>query len=690
MFRKTSWAWIVPGAAVLAFIALDVGSMLAQDYNPRWPRIVFQRPRGDTGGTTDYAFARFEWAANAGLGNKGSDLARRVKGINPDIVYMGTSRQGMWPGGDPAEFHATKSQYAVLMQDTQGGETEILVSTTEGFSTARNERFAFIGSDVFMYRDLESDKFIGIPADDPDYSIGAHSAGDTITMPVRRSGIGMLPNFTRFPPLVDGKTSWEYFVDKRFVKTDFSAFDGIFYDAYHIQLWQSMFPDLDLDRNHVNDWKEHGRSWIRQVWKEGIINMETYERQRFEELHPDKPSVIVVNTGVGEGDDGHETYAFDILNGMKWEGFFRYAYSWEQMFEVNQLWEDRGQQPAMMMIEDYVKEKNAETGKNDYRYMRYGLTTALVSGAYYGRTFGDYYYIYLYYDEFDSDLGHPTAKPQELPNGCYVRFFDRGVAICNPTGDYRTVTDGDLSALSGYNGPYWRLRAGQDSEFNNGSQFDSVDLYGETGNKPKQNRGDGIVLFNQSDTVLCPILVGNCNNNDTSPGSVPLEAVGDWEYVRSQYDSTIRNPHYSHWNGDDDEGWAHFYAWSGNGSTSAKWTPTIGLAGYYEIAEWHGWVGDYESSVNEATNAPFEVIVNGNRVLSGTIDFRSRLGQWNRIGVVWFTEGSNSYVKVTNQADGTIIADCMKFTYLGQHGVGDTIPPTQPQNIRIENGVGQP
>ena len=114
------------------------------------------------------------------------------------------------------------------------------------------------------------------------------------------------------------------------------------------------------------------------------------------------------------------------------------------------------------------------------------------------------------------------------------------------------------------------------------------------------------------------------------------------------------------------------------------------MAGYYEIAEWHGWVRDYESSVNEATNAPFEVIVNGNRVLSGTIDFRSRLGQWNRIGVVWFSEGSNSYVIVTNQADGTIIADCMKFTYLGQYDVGDTIPPAQPQNIRIENGVGQP
>jgi hypothetical protein len=690
MSGKSKWVWAIMRIAIIVFIIVDVSSMLAQDYNPRWPRIVFQRPRGDTGGTTDQAFARFDWAANSGGGTKGANLAQCVKAINPNIVYLGTAKpQGFWPNSDPADFHLTKSQYAILLQETQGGETEILVSSTEGFPTVRKDMYAFIGDDIFKYKDLEDDKFVDINTTDENLRIEAHSYGDTITMPIRRSGVGMMPNFTRFVPEVNGKKSWEYFVDERFSNTDFSAFDGVFYDAYHIQLWKSMFPDLDLDRNHVNDWPEHGQAWIRQEWAAGVTNLENYERQRFEELHPNKPSIIVVNTGVGEGDDNHERYAFDILNGMKWEGFFRYAYDWDSMFEINQLWEENGRQPVMMMIEDYVKEKNAETGKNDYKYMRYGLTTALVSGAYYGRTFGDYYYIYLYYDEFDTDLGYPTGGPQELPNGCYARFFDRGVAICNPTGDVRTLTNADLQGLSGYDGPYWQLRAGQDPEFNNGSQFNAVELYGAIGSQPKQNRGDGILLFNEPDTVLCPILIGNCHNNDTSPGSVPLETTGNWNTVRSAYDSTVQNPYYSHWNSSDDEGWAHFTAPSGSGSTYAKWTPTIGLAGYYEIAEWHGWVGDYESSVDEATNAPYEVFVNGQRILAGTINFQANIGKWNRIGIAWLPEGSSSYVKVTNKANGTVIADCMQFTYLGQHDISDTTPPDQPKNVKVEHGEGQ-
>lgn len=311
-----------------------------------------------------------------------------------------------------------------------------------------------------------------------------------------------------------------------------------------------------------------------------------------------------------------------------------------------------------------------------------------MAGAYYGRTFGDYYYITYYYDEFDTDLGFPTSEPQSMSNGAYARFFDKGVAICNPTGTPITVTNAALAGLNGYQGPYYRFQGGQVPQFNNGELFTSVDLFGETRDKPRYNQGDGILLFKKPVTVVADITIGNTFNNDTTPGNEAVKLAGSWkEETDPNGEFPPKNPCYSQWNADED-GIGYAFTLAGNGTTTATFTPSIGVPGYYEILEWHGWVGDSPDEFREASNVPFEIVVNGVAKIMGTIDQSTSAGRWNRVAIVELPAGTNSFIRINNKANGYVIADAMQFHYLGTDVKADLNPPQKPQNVTIQNKNG--
>ena len=145
-------------------------------------------------------------------------------------------------------------------------------------------------------------------------------------------------------------------------------------------------------------------------------------------------------------------------------------------------------------FDDYIAD-----GRNDFAQVRYGIATASMGDAYYGRNFGWYHYMALWYDEYETDLGYPISPPTELehlhtdPDSTgiqpgwqtyefiNVRFFDKGAIIVNPTGTPQTVTEADLKqawtqvGFSAASFPgYYRFKGGQDPDFNNGQRFTSV------------------------------------------------------------------------------------------------------------------------------------------------------------------------------------------------------------------------
>ncbi len=682
MKREVSVRVRVISAALLFVLA---GVAAAQDFNPPYPRVVFQRPAengypNNSWGASARIFARFDLVAIPGF-EGGAMFADEIRHYNPKTVILGTSKQGAWPGSNPPEFFAFRSIYSRLAEPVHAGASEIIVTTTEGFADNRN-KYLFVGDDLIRFSGIDGNRVTGIPSSG-EFAVQDHQANEPIRVPIRFGGFGYLPNLTDVAPKVDGKPPWEYFIDYRMTKTDFSHFDGAFYDAFRQIFYSEELNDVDFDNNGVNDIEEHGLKWVNNRWEAGIRAMLQYERQQISKVARDRRGIVVVNCG-GGGDD----YLLDVANGIMWEGFMRFAWNWQHMEDNLHLWMEKGQKPLLYIIEDYVREKKQDRGKNDFRYMRFGLTTALMGDAYYGRTFGDYYYISLWYDEFETNLGYPTTDMQPVGNGTYARFFDNGVAICNPSGKNVTVTDSDLRGLSGYAGPYYRFQGGQDPDFNNGKPFDSVELYGATGSREKDIRGDGILLFKQPTVAIADIYVGNHHNNDTSPGSAPVEYVGDWKPMLSKYNADgENNPYWTQWVSTDCpygacEGYGYFVAPPGHGEMTATYRPTIGVPGYYEVFEWHGWHGDRPGEYREASNVPFE-LKHANGVRRGTIDQTRNIGRWNSLGVYYFERGTDGYLKISNDANGYVISDAIKWVYRGMNFKADAQPPAPPKGVHI-------
>ena len=118
--------------------------------------------------------------------------------------------------------------------------------------------------------------------------------------------------------------------------------------------------------------------------------------------------------------------------------------------------------------------------------MRWGLTLALVAGAYYEIIVGGHHETRWWYDEYDGGkrvrhrgyLGQPVGPPIRLQrDGVWRRDFERGIALNNSTP--KTVTIKLERA-------YRHLRGTQNPRLNDGSVVTKVTLGGH----------DGVVLLN--------------------------------------------------------------------------------------------------------------------------------------------------------------------------------------------------
>jgi hypothetical protein len=326
--------------------------------------------------------------------------------------------------------------------------------------------------------------------------------------------------------------------------------------------------------------------------------------------------------------------------------------------------------------------------------MRYLLGVTLLGDAYFNfMTFEEAqstqnHHIHQWYDEFDLDLGQPTdlgrsgplEDAQKLKEGIWVRFFDKGVSIVNVTGSSKTVTDQELKALPGYAGPYWRFEGGQDLSLNGGKAlntgqgFSSVTLNGYTWQKNNRTKtmGDAIILLRSPQTVVSDIIVDN-SDFSTSPGSFEASLSGGFSLQMSagrNHWSVFNHKRGRAYGGVD---YWHPYARS-DGSGQAVFTPSIGVSGTYEVFEWHGYLGDGESSVREATNVAVTIQHAGGST-NRTVDQSKHDGQWNSLGTFNFNKGTAGKVVLSAQgANGPVIADAFKFVY--QDGSDPVDPPT--------------
>jgi hypothetical protein len=693
---------------ILIFLLIFLATLSAQDrLNPPFPR------------TASYSLGQQYWPTYSigtrleklskydkvyiygSVDDNGAIKAERLRELNAEQILIAMGVNGIF-FSDPPEYYLYRSYQGKLTATISPNQKELPVDKTDGINLNFGDEYRFcyavINGDVINVYGAD-DNTLYVPGDGDEFwrVNQTHSAGSTVLSPLRMSGPGIIPNFSEWCPPVNGKYLWDYLAEKNIGKkidwtqkipgTTRNIWDGLFHDAFYANVYLND-QTMDMDLNGINDYEEMGSTpdkagqyAINPHRREYIGKWLDKENELMDQFDPDAPNMLGVNNG------GTCEYFYDQMNGHTYEGFERWA-NWYYLKDDCLAWMEENKKrdrPSMMFIEDYIPEKWVSDGKDRFDKMLYGLTTALLFDCYYGMTFGDWYYMMFWYDEFETDLGYGKADPFELPNGLWARYFDKGVAICNPTGSPQIVNPTDLDGRT-----YYRLLGGQNPELNNGEEFTGpIEVYAHTYHS-KDVRGGGIILFTEPTVSVSDIVVDNFYNNDTSPGSGPVVLQGDWgRYVTKGYlNMNENNPYHCQFGNTQtvfgfDEAYGYHAIEPGSGDATATWPPSIGVPGYYEIAEWHGWHGDMKKSQDEASNVPYQIVINNQVKHSGTIDQTQKYGSWNVLGQFYLPKGLDSYVKITNRANGWVIADAMRFRFLGDSADPDTTPPDAPTNLKL-------
>jgi hypothetical protein len=451
-------------------------------------------------------------------------------------------------------------------------------------------------------------------------------------------------------------------------------------------LYDSRYKDVDIDLNcpangGSGTWpacEDHNQftraEWISH-WQSGIDTFMVELRQRLDaaETATGSPKLLIINSGTTH------TWGWPQSNGIVDEKLNHY---FDDSFD-NDFWSDfnaSGDQPLYSVADgmppNYAPDiSDDEGGKEAFRYMRFGLVTSMFNDVYYsfqdkntnnpfsrwssGGDVAQEHYWSFWYDEFDANLGKPTSEAIKIEDGLWVRFFEKGAAIASTDGATHTATDAKLRAFGSYDGPYFRFRGGQDPQFNNGAQFDSVSLEGHlnTSKTPYRRFGDGILLFKQPTDLVSDIIVDNVYHG-TSPGSSPALLGSSFTQQGAKSGCTDVGSNYytlrCSWNPGS-------YAFATATSGTATFTPTISVSGNYEVYEWH-------PSLNGGGEA--RQVLHTVRYAGGTesvtVDQSANEGKWNSLGVFHFSSGSSGSVELSLQSGGgTMLADAVKFVYRG-------------------------
>ncbi|MFA6533563.1 MAG: putative glycoside hydrolase [Patescibacteria group bacterium] len=229
--------------------------------------------------------------------------------------------------------------------------------------------------------------------------------------------------------------------------------DGIFYDNVWGSLaWQNN-GNFDINRDGQKD----DPAVLNQAWNAGMRKMLALSRQL------EGPGAIIIGNGSNEFKES--------LNGRLIEGG-----SWSDWTTDQQNYVDfmrTGLPPQSTVVNNNTQNLG---GENNYRLMRFGLTSTLLDNGYYSFDWGTEDHSQLWwYDEYNVDLGRPTGAAYNLDNssaavarGFWRRDFENGVVFVNATAAPRVAILGEeeLEKISG----------GQDRAVNDGSRINFVRL----------------------------------------------------------------------------------------------------------------------------------------------------------------------------------------------------------------------
>lgn len=508
-----------------------------------------------------------------------------------------------------------------------------------------------------------------------------------------------LKNLTTICPKVDlgdgnGPQQYvEHAVREIQAQIDFNYFDGVFYDWWWWGPGSEGKYRGDLDGNGVVDLAEWGIDSLRNTWQNGI--------RRFHQLVFQVPGNTYTVIQGGADDAG----CYSLANGFCFEDWPIYNGPWARWWKYYNDDRVTTREPKIMIFDSAISHYNnyfpVTPYKNNYRSVRFGLSSSLLTSSYFyvdeGGQINHHGNVHIY-DEFETkgELGYPRSAaiklegkslaPIDYASGVWVRFFDHGVSIVNATGLPQTISSSELAAIDPVGGSrYYRFYGGQDPDHNTGKEVTNsnpVELWGDTHTAnwgtALEVFGDGALLFRSPKIFVTPIIVDNHVNNQTSPGSEPVSYSGSWvlDSNGQKFYAVYTGRNYGSFQPDG-------FAWSsaGSGENIARYTPTIGLPGLYEIYEWHGYTGSAPSG-SLSSDVPAKIVYDGGKEANVTIDQTQKFGQWNSLGTFLFRKGTDGFVELSNNTSGIVISDAIRFVFRSSDTI-DFDPPQPPKGVEV-------
>lgn len=233
--------------------------------------------------------------------------------------------------------------------------------------------------------------------------------------------------------------------------------------VYGTKLWDGIFFD------ETNDSAPPGSSVTNQQWADGYTKLFKTTRTLL-----GSKAIIITN-----GSSNSAFYPY--VNGRMFESF-------PTPWEGNGSWTTSekkylSMEGAVGYNPIFVLNGNTDnTGnQNDYQAVRFGLTSALLGGAYFGFDYGTESHAQLWnYDEYDAYLGEPKGEAEDLldtdnttiEDSVWARDFVNGKVVVNSTGQTQTVS---------LDGEYEKLHGEQDPTTNNGAIVSRVTVPSDDG-----------------------------------------------------------------------------------------------------------------------------------------------------------------------------------------------------------------
>ncbi len=244
-----------------------------------------------------------------------------------------------------------------------------------------------------------------------------------------------------------------------------NIWDGVFYDNLTANIsWLDSQIDLNSDGRSESSWQ------IDQAWKQGALEI-LKNTQAIE-----KDFILV-------GNSASDTDLHPYLNGRMFETF-------PTPWEGNGQWADSMRLYLRTLPEKnlqpniYIINSNTENSgvMDNYRQMRFGLTSTLLGDGFFSFDYGDQAHSQLWwYDEYDVLLGQPQGSAYNLLNknnffiqaGLWRRDFERGIALVNSTNQEQTYIFNKEN--------FEKIEGQQDRRVNNGVKINWIKLAPQDG-----------------------------------------------------------------------------------------------------------------------------------------------------------------------------------------------------------------